>query len=190
MPAKLGELTALDMESGEAIMRNNDGALVRGHIDVRAGGMLVFWPGMGRWEPEPADSGNIAQERRNSPRARDAGRPPGTTKPAGENVNPADTRAADAERRRQERQEAADREQAERAARAAAAEQDRAAQEQASLDAIAAAAGETPAETPAGDGEGSGGDPGGASVPTQTETRKQRAERVRAERAAREGAPA
>jgi hypothetical protein len=149
MPAKLGELTALDMESGEAVMRNNEGALLRGHLDVRAGGMVVFVPGAGSWEPEASDVHDRAVPRSNTARARDAGRPPGTTEPAGDNANPADRRKADAARRRREREEARENEEAAREAeREADAERARAA-EATSLAAIEAAAG-------AGDGDGQG----------------------------------
>jgi hypothetical protein len=190
MPGKMGELTGLDPETGDWLMRNEQGAIVRGFLSVRAGGMVVFVPGLGKWEPEPDDASNIAQERVHGARGRDAGRPPGTTKPVGENENPADARAADAERRRQDRIAAGEREQAEREARRLADEQRAADQEQASRDAIAAAAGE-PVADPAGDADGGGDGGPAASVSSdvpQTETRAQSAARRRAERAAAEAA--
>lgn len=190
MPGKMGELTGLDPNTGDWLMRNEQGAIVRGFLSVRAGGMVVFVPGLGKWEPEPEDSSNIAQERVHGARGRDAGRPPGTTRPVGDNENPADARAADAERRRQDRIEAGEREQEEREEKRLAAEQSAAEQERRSLNAIAAAAGDPPAGDPDGGGDGGDGPAATASTPppdvAQTETRAQSAARRRAERAAAE----
>lgn len=153
MARKLGELTAIVLEDGRVLdirefaMRNEDGALVRGHMDVRGGGMVVFFPGTGRWEPEQGDIGNISGEQSQQPPL-DRGRSPELQEGAHErdNDNPADRLAEDAAKRRAER---------ERSGKAEGRERERLRLEQrerekASADAIARAAGEPLTELTSG----------------------------------------
>ncbi len=139
MGAQLGELTGIELDDGTVVgikallMRDNAGGLIRCYAPIRSGGMPVMMPGSGRWEPEPRDVGNIAEEAPGE-RPLDLARPPASRgrKPSGRNARPADNRRRDAEQRRADRQKAAD-EEAERREADARRSQD-------AIDAAAAAA--------------------------------------------------